>query len=345
MDKGTTEKFGVIIVCCDSDLHYAKGCYASVRFYMPHTPVCFIYDGQQAPQELLSLPNATVLSKNEVRSEDLRKRSFGPGLTKMVSFFESPFETFLYLDSDTTICGDISQISDFENFDFIIDQSESYSKENVCRWFFDTDAIEEHFPDFDWESFKDRYFCTGVFLAKRGIFELSWYLKLLDFMEEKPEVFKFWEMGLLNYMIFASKGRSNTQICSLPYQLVTRDHPYEELRTRFHSSFDPQTRKPLPVDPCVFHYPVYKPHLLQKQSYTEPMAFFRRMFIREFGGNRFIGEMKLFSEDIPSYYIPQLKLRYKRSKRRFYQSAFAQKIIRPVYRLVRGRARQQESHS
>jgi len=99
----SSQDFGVIIACWKGDAHYALGCYASIRFFMPNTPVCFLYDGDLLPPVIAAIPEVQYITRLTVKNRHLKERSFGPGFTKMVAFFESPFETFLYLDADTTV--------------------------------------------------------------------------------------------------------------------------------------------------------------------------------------------------------------------------------------------------
>jgi len=44
----------------------------------------------------------------------------------MISFFESPFDRFLFLDADTVLCGDLNRINDLDHYDFIIDKRSTY---------------------------------------------------------------------------------------------------------------------------------------------------------------------------------------------------------------------------
>jgi len=60
--------FGVIIGCYAGDLRYALGCFASIRYFMPGVPVCFLYDGTGVPSCLRDLPNSSVLGRDKVRT-------------------------------------------------------------------------------------------------------------------------------------------------------------------------------------------------------------------------------------------------------------------------------------
>jgi hypothetical protein len=39
------EDFGIIIACCDQDYLFAKGCCASIRYFLGDVPICLLIDG------------------------------------------------------------------------------------------------------------------------------------------------------------------------------------------------------------------------------------------------------------------------------------------------------------
>lgn len=298
--------FGVVIGCCKRDLHYAVGCYESIRCFMPDAPICFLYDGELPPELLCGLHNVDFLTRSNTNAEVLRRRSFGPGFTKMVSFFESPFEKYLYLDADTVVCGDLRRVPDWERFDIIADRYGSYNDEAICKWFFDPRKIEDLVPEFDYRSHRDDYFCTGTFFARKGSLSMERYLELLDMADQNPSAFKFWEMGLLNLMIFDAQDKRTARVDGVSYQLVVSDHAKEALCRRFESAIaDPNAAE----SPAVFHFPNPKHFVGQSSVYSVPMTFFRRRFYRQtrkFGWIR--TELTLLAEDFKFIHYPWLRI-------------------------------------
>jgi len=184
----------------------------------------------------------------------------------------------------------------------IVDQRGFYSDESIEKWFFSPKQVSELCPNFDWAAHRNDYFCTGTFFAKRNALSLNRYLELLDVIDAHPGVFKFWEMGMLNLMIFEAKDQGTCRVKSLPYQLVTVDHPADELRQEFETWLEqPQRTAP----PVVFHYPVTKPHLRQQGSYTQAMSHFRRQFVDIHQGSSLLArEMRLYAEDLRYHHLP-----------------------------------------
>ncbi len=297
--------FGIIIACHARDAHYAAGCYASIRHFMPGTPICFLYDGDDPPKKLANLPNTSFITRRSCQNEALRKRSFRPGFTKMVAFFESPFETFLYLDADTTVCGDVSHLADFEKFDIVVDKRYNYTDEDIQRWYFSPARIAAAFPEFDWSKHRTDYFCTGTFFSKRNALSLERYFELLDVHESNPGLFQFWEMGLLNFMIFEAADKGQSCVNGIPYQIITCDHSAAALQQDFNRWLnDIKNGEP----PVVYHYPLNKPHMRQHRSYSAPMTHFRKhFFIMQTGRLGWNNNAALNLEDIRFHYVPEMK--------------------------------------
>jgi hypothetical protein len=272
---------------------------------MPETQVCFLYDGPQAPEFLKALPGARTLDRSAVRSEILRERSFGPGITKMIAFFESPFEKFLFLDADTVVVGDVSRIPEWEDYDIIADRGGHYDDAEIDRWFFDTKSIESVVPSFDFRSHRGDYFCTGTFFARRGSLSLDRYLEMLDLNVKHPGLFKFWEMGFLNLMIFEAKDAKTARVDGVGYQRVVRDYDPKELERIFIKALN----DPAGTDTAlVYHFPNPKQFLYQRSVYSEPMTYFRRHFLqgsRNWGSLR--SESHLLTEDLRNVHYPKWK--------------------------------------
>jgi hypothetical protein len=300
------QDFGIIIGCCKQDLRYAVGCYESIRFFMPTVRVCFLYDGDRTPLFLESLPFATVLDKTRVNDSWLKKNSFGAGITKMVTFFESPFENYLFLDADTVVCGDVSGIFDPKEYDLVVDKRSHFDDQAISKWLFDVEQFRKFFPAFDFDKHREDYFCTGVFFAKRGVLDLSRYREILEFTQCHPGVFKFWEMGFLNFMIFESKDLGRNRVLGLPYQMIASDHDAESMRVRFESAI----KNPTSVDdPFVFHFPNPKAFKFQKACYSYPMTYFRELWESKYRAKAFLPKGSfVLAEDFKYIHYPKIKI-------------------------------------
>lgn len=277
------EDFGIIVACCASDYLFAKGCCASIRHFLGDVPICLLVDGTFSVADAEKAYGVSVINHNSVTHEVLRRRSFGWGKTKMIGFWQSPWKHFLMLDADTIIWGDLLKYANFKEFDLIVDRPRyKYSDDSVSKFFFEIREIEKHFPHFPWQKYRDDYYCTGMFFGTRDIFPLSEYIEILDFTEKYPGVFKYGEMGFLNFMIFRAAEQGRIRVGKEYMQLLVPDFDQEELRKRFPvGETGPVV---LDDDATVIHWCGPKPTLSTSRVYSEPMNFCRRKFMREVEG-------------------------------------------------------------
>jgi hypothetical protein len=272
------EDFGIIVACCYQDYLFAKGCCASIRHFLGDIPICLIVDGTFSTSPLEKAYGVRILNHQNVSHELLQKRSFGWGKTKMLAFWESPWKHFLVLDADTNVWGNILKYANFKEYDALIDKPRyGYPDESVCEFFFEISAIEQYFPDFNWQAHRNDYFCTGTFFGTRGIFSLEEYIEILDFTEDHPGIFKYGEMGFLNFMLFRAADAGRIRLGQVPMQLIVPDFERTELQKRF------PVEKTGPVvdneEAMVIHWCGPKPRLSTSQVYPEPMSFARRQFL------------------------------------------------------------------
>lgn len=310
------ESFGVIVICTKSDLLFAKGCCASIRYFLgDDMPICILKDGNFSLQGLDTQYKATVLERSTIKNSFLRNESFGWGKTKMITFWESPFEKFLWLDADTCVWGDIRKYADFENFDLIIDQPNcTYGQDDIEEFFFNQNWLRKHYPAFNLDQHCQAYFCTGVLFAKKGVFEIEEYIEIIRKVKEHPNMFRYGEMGFLNYMIFSAVQAERVKMKQLDFQYLVPDYPHEETKKRF--SFDKEEHPIVDNEPSVLHYcGNAKPVVQSPYGYwTYPMTYFRRNFYEKKGTAPWLIDAKISKEDLErrfrlqaAYYLNRIK--------------------------------------
>lgn len=310
------EGFGVIVICTKNDLLFAKGCCASVRYFLgPDVPICILKDGNFSLQGLDLQYKAIVLDRKSIKSSFLRNESFGWGKTKMITFWESPFEYFLWLDADTCVWGDVRKYADFENFDLIIDQPNcTYKPDDIDEFFFNQKWIRDHYPTFNLEQHNQCYFCTGVLFSKKGVFEIEEYKEIIEKVKKHPNMFRYGEMGFLNYMIFSALQKGMVRVKQVDFQYLVPDYPIEETESRF--SFDQEEYPIVDTEPTVLHYcGNAKPIVQSPHGYwTYPMTYFRRDFYKKKGTMPWRINVKINKEDLErkfrlqsTYYFNRIK--------------------------------------
>jgi hypothetical protein len=249
--------FGIIVACSAQSVHLAEGCCASIRHFLGDTPICVLVDGDITGAKLRDTYGVRVINRDSAIDPELKARSFGWGLTKMIAFWESPWEYFLSLDPDTIVWGDVPALFDRECYDAVLDQQfardaggvpinpilyefmglpspdAGLRSQVVDRCIFDTAAIERLRPEFPWRKYLFQYAWTGVFFARRGLLDREEYLELAEFSRRNPGVFLAGEMGLLNFMLFHAAERKLARIVNIPMQVLVCEEDERELVERF----------------------------------------------------------------------------------------------------------------
>jgi hypothetical protein len=289
------KEFGVVVGSHPQDIRYLKGLLSSLRYYLGQVPICIIYDGLRV-REIASVCNrmsCAIIFREDVSDARLRSRSFGWGLTKMVAFWESPFSRFLYLDSDIVLYGNVLRDIDYERYDFIIPVNEYRGLQWVNDFFYDVSAIQQYFPDYDYEKFNEHLFGTGAFFARRGVFDIDWYLDILGLSEENRFLFKSGDQGILNYMVFSSLQKEKISVKREGVQIIVNDHGVEalELNYPFHLSCDEIKQ------PCFLHYAGPKPFLIKRGIFSHMTRW--RLAYMNHSIPAVLGLPYLFIEDFP----------------------------------------------
>ena len=298
--------FGIVIACCRTDAHYAKACLASIRHFLGDIPVFILVDGPASPLDSVAhLPGVRVMSNAQLRDARLKKLCRGWGHTKMAALWEAPFETFLYLDADTVVWGDILSVIPSEPYDFIVDRQKTYSDESIYFWFFNRKKLERHYPDFDWARYRDRYACGGTFFARRGALDLDEYQNTCDIQQQDDSVFLFGDMGMWNFLLFHGEQRGRLLVRSVTFQVIPVDHEENELRTRY----SPQALAGGgPPEPAVLHFCGKKATIFSSSARVASMNYFRLQSLQQYDGLpvwRAIARMA--AEDARCVFWPKVK--------------------------------------
>lgn len=297
--------FGVIVVCCAMDVHLARGCCASIRHFLGDTPICLLVDGHVDVSDISSIYNTAVIRNVDLSEQRLREVCCGWGYTKMAAHWVSPFATFLLLDADTAIWGDVRRHADFENFDIVVDRhmadlfpghmsravapifgAEAVLKSqlrrlHVKKWYFDVSRMDETIPAVHWENAIEELFCSAVTFARRGSFDLQRFYDLLDRGDADPDLFAAGEMGIYNAMVIESGLRTDHRTGL--HQFVQMDSRSNLMR-RF--TVDAETGPIVGEEATVLHWAgETRPTLDGRLAYSDPMTFFRRKFYQDRGIN------------------------------------------------------------
>ena len=310
-------KFGIVVCVSPGDYLFGKGTCASIRYFMPDTPIAVLVDGSVDTKTLeKTYQHLTVIRRENIDDPWLRQHSFGWGITKMLAFFYAPFEYFLYLDSDTVLWGNICNRIDPTAYHYIADtpnhpQEKDISTEEVSTWFFDPEFVENTFPEFPWQQYCNQFMCPGVFFGSCHTFTLAEYKEILELKIKNPYSLHFGDMGFHNLMVFKKFHENQLKLGFADFQVIFPEFPPSELQQRF--SFEAEQPKINPGDEQILHMPDKKPLVNNSECYAEPMTYFRLQFLKDSEG--LTGEaamQRLLKEDQEYFRLRQQALFRKR---------------------------------
>ncbi len=279
--------FGVIIVCCRADFSYAKGTVASVRRFMPGVPICLLIDGPFNPKSFVKRYGLDIINKPLIRDSFLKAHAHGAGLTKMIALWESPYEHFLLLDSDTVLWGDIRGLADFTKFDYVVDTGNQSTPDIMNLYIFDPKLIEIYQPDFNHAG--QNYFCNGVFFGARGLIPIEEFQRFIE-KESELHLFRCRDQGWFNFIIHYGKQTGLLRVDQKNLQYIVCDHSREETRLKFGSAPPAHV-----TDPTVIHWAGVANPLWTRRRETcaEAMFYFRRQLLAD-AGLRFVAAQNAY---------------------------------------------------
>jgi hypothetical protein len=270
----TDAAFGVVIPASSEHLHWVRGACASIRRFMGDTPICLLLEGRGSADDLRATYGVRVEHQSTVEHPGLRALR-GSTKAKLLPLWVAPYETFLLLDADMVVWGDVREIADLERFDFVVDSP--IGPVRARRSVMDAEAVGALYPSFDALRYVDRYFNCGAYFARRGALELERFLELLRDSAERLGVFLN-DQGFLNFMVFAGLEDGTLRVDQREVQAMIGDLSDDELRRRF-SFVGGQPRVDGP--PVVLHWVgagTVKPTMRARGQFVEPMAYFRREY-------------------------------------------------------------------
>jgi hypothetical protein len=274
---------GVIILVSAGDVYLAKACCASIRQSMGSIPITLLVDGRHTDTaEIERIPNVKRMVAQERMDSELAHLCTGFWV-KLLIFWESPYERFLYLDADTLVWGDIRAYAEFDKFDFIAAFDFKRPRifataEEVQRYVFDVDYIKTINPDLDWHG--QELANNGVFFARRGVFSKERLLKL-----RLLPCWRNYEQGVLNYLRWSAMRDGIPRVSGTRLQILPAEKDY-----RLEDRLMPRDYR----QPAIIHWIGKKPKLGRRYQAADD---YRKLFLKMTGRKRWLAT-RLFIEDV-----------------------------------------------
>ncbi len=278
---------GVIVLVSPGDVYLAKACCASIRKSMGDIPITLLVDGQDTnTSELEQMPNVNRLSARELAGEEYLSLWSGFWV-KMLVFWHSPYERFLYLDADTLVWGDVRLYAEFDKYDFIaglhFDKPQTFQTEAEVRQFvFDPDFIRQLNPKMEWRGMALAN--NGVFFARRNVFTKA----QITALRQMP-CWVCYEQGMINYLRWQAARDGHPRVTGQKVQLFPAQENLAFAYAppdRFFSKNNPR--------PAVIHWICRKPKLGLRYAAADE---YRKLFLKMTGRRHWLS-LRLFLEDI-----------------------------------------------
>lgn len=271
--------FGITIPCYSGDLPLARGCVASIRHFMGDVPICLICDGDFSTKDLERTYGVTAMRKRDVKNPDLRTLSFGFGLTKLIAFWEGPFERMLSIDADAVVWGDIRKNLPTDDWDLVYNEPHEVITSYIQKTqYFDPEKIFKHIPPFKWEG--SPFFQAGIVGVKRGALDLQECITMLKLQRIHPDVFINGDQGLLNILAFRAISENRLKAYPAHLQTVVPVFSREQVAGKFPCKDQKEIGS---GNPTIIHWAGPKPWNSNPGIYGEPMNYFRRKALRDCG--------------------------------------------------------------
>jgi len=274
-----SSELGFSVACHKGDLPLLRGCLASIKYFAPDAPICLVIDKNFDSRPFEKRYGITAIRRRDVRHPGLRQWSFGPGITKLVAFWEAPFERIFHIDADAVLWGDVRQNVPDSDWDVVFNEPHEEITDFIQRTqYFDPELIFKHIEPFAWQG--NPYFQAGVLCVRRGALDVDGYLQMLEGQRKHPDVFINMDQGILNILVFRAVKDCRIHAISTHLQSVVPVLSKAELGGRFLF----YNEQPVPwIKPTVIHWAGPKPYTINPDVFSLPMDYFREIGMREFG--------------------------------------------------------------
>ncbi len=265
---------------------------ASIRYFLPDTPIAVIADRDVCVDELVRVYDVTVLRTNSYLHTFAIPLS-GNYYVKWVAFLDAPFDRFLYLDSDAIVWGNVLARLQLQDHQFMsLNTSVPDSADALNNWWFDPVALRQLDPQFD--PWGKPLFCAGAFAAWKSLFTISEMRELLKLYHQHESVFRFGDQGFFNYAVFRKQQRGEIRVSSCDVQIPAPDLTDEEFLRRF--SLDQLQRGHFP-ECAVLHFCGIKPLIQYCSRKAQLFTWFRFQFFRDLGLGKAAAWTRVMAEE------------------------------------------------
>ena len=315
--------FGIVITTYAGDFCFTKALLASIKKFLPDVPICLIQDGEFSLEEVKGIYNIVhVVKRGTTSNEFVKENCFRSRCSSLVAFSESPFEKFLYLDSDLVLWGNILKNIHIDKADFIHNiPHEGYTDKIYKGQYFDAEKLFLHTEGFDWQGC--HFFNSGVFIARKNLFEQMEFEEIVRLWKTNKSLLPTDPQSILNVLVFRNQKKGKIKVMEAHLQSVVPVISSVELEKRFSFS----NGEPVVVENTIIHWAGLKPLMTnQGKVLTAPEIYFRKLHLKNAKSLwRFAPEIYFYYEEfvavLERYHNGSLWLYLQRKSFRFFKHA------------------------
>ncbi len=288
--------FGIILTTYIGDYYLTKALLASIKKYMPEMPICIIQDGDFSLEEIKKAYNIThIIKKETVKNEFIKENCFRSRCSNLAAFSESPFEKFLFLDSDIVLWGNILKHVGVDNFDFVHNEPhEPYTDKIYREQYFVPERLFKHTEGFEWKDC--HFFNSGTFIAKKNMFDQKEIEETIDLRKADWTLLPSAPQSFINLLVFRNKMKGKIKVgeAHLQTNVPVLTTAYLEKKFVFANG------EPVVNQDTVIHWAGLKPLMMNSgKVFLTPEVYFRKLHLKNIGSIwRFVPVVYFYYEEV-----------------------------------------------
>jgi hypothetical protein len=263
--KGSIES--VAIACCPTDMHLARICVASVRYWYPTIKIRLIKDFLQG-----AFCTREIEENWNVEVAQLVRSRHGWGFSKLEAILAHDSGRCLVLDADTAFLGKVIEVLNQHHQDFIVaaENLPDPTAEYVVANYYNLSKLQTIDPDFHYPGY---CFNTGQLVVRPGLLKKEDFDPLVVWSDPPAhryqEMFIGGEQGLLNYLIPRKVQIGLATATAADFARWASDPAVDQ--------FDPQLLKTTGY-PYVLHWAGSKPTSISKMKRSDILRFYEDFY-------------------------------------------------------------------
>jgi hypothetical protein len=273
----------IYIVAYKCNVHFARICIASIRYWYPDIPIYLIKD------EAAGVFDTSHLEKHWNVQITQNTTPFRQGLYNAMAPFFQKFEgRGLVIDPDIVFIGKVLDKLEKVEEDYIVhpEYFDGPNHPEVSNTYYDYSKLKNFDPDYQFPGY---CFNAGQIVFESGKIELDEVLKLFDVGTDSiktkyPEVFRNWDQGIWNYILNKKEQAQQLTIGKIefmvwPSKAFAKNYPIDLRKIKDNEN----------TYPVMMHWAgITGLGFISLMTYSKILRFFRNYYYAKIPRSRFL---------------------------------------------------------